>query len=98
MTANHHSREPIRNTCPDIDKVLGSLSRIEKSCKYKDYYTVEDFQNVLDSISYECYGLDTILEQLRKDNEALRSWGKEEAESYDKLEEDYNEIQARMDL
>ena len=68
-----HYREPVKYTCPDIDRVLSKI---------------EDAKTILvDAISI-LKGLDRELENLRSDNDALRDWGAYEANRVDELEEE----------
>ena len=83
----NHPREPVGNTCPDIDKVIKVLGRVERLCKPKNDPTVEELQEALSDISWEISGCDDILESLRKVNHELRQWAIGEAELVDKLED-----------
>lgn len=76
------------NTCPDIDKALEELLKLEKEISYLENHAhkyesaeelVRDFPNVgrLDTFG--------ILEALRKDNEQLRNLGRTWYEEYQSL-------------
>lgn len=82
-----HPREPVPQTCPDIDKVIKALNSIEKLCNYKSYEEIDDLRTRIDNIGSELWNTVDILESLRKDNDALRSWGKEEARMVDSYEQ-----------
>lgn len=81
-----HEREPIKHTCPDIDKYIKwikqaltterELGRLEEA---KDLYAAAcSMANQLE----DCIGF---LEELRQSNSTLREWGIEEAETVDRL-------------
>jgi len=83
---------PIGNTCPDIDKAVKRLQLLIKQIdKFRDYeYENVDF--VKDFISECHYAMDASIdsfEDLRKDNDTLRSWGKE-------MEEEAETLQVRV--
>lgn len=84
-----HHREPIKHTCPDIDKVIKSIKEIERLCSDRNLRGIEeidDFKSIISEIDSELWGLQDKLEELRKSNEELRSWGVSEAKTVDKLE------------
>jgi chromosome segregation ATPase len=89
-----HAREPIKHTCPDIDKVIKRISAACKDARHTIHDTEEDLRSKLDWIDSELNGLDSDLEDLRRSNSALRDWGTEEAERVDKLESDLAEWEA----
>ena len=65
---------PVKNTCPDIDKVIASLRAAVKSAQKgrKEYPDADDY---FWDILYEIEGLEGRLDDLRKDNSSLRDWG-----------------------
>ena len=81
-----HEREPIKHTCPDIDKYIKwikqsltnerELGRLEEA---KDLY---DAACTMANQLEECI---VYLEELRQSNSTLREWGIEEAETVDRL-------------
>lgn len=58
-------------TCPEIDKVLKSLSGIESTLRNRKRY--DSVEALADDIETDLYGLDDKIEDLRKANEALRT-------------------------
>jgi hypothetical protein len=86
IMASKHEREPIKHTCPDIDKVIKSLDKVMSYCKLSGREEEVDFKSIIDDIQYELWGLTDKLEDLRSSNDILRSWGIEEAERVDELE------------
>jgi vacuolar-type H+-ATPase subunit E/Vma4 len=85
-----HDREPIQHTCPDIDKVVSAIEKVNKWIyKLRGNEDEETLRDLLSDISNELWGMDTIMEKLRKSNDDLRQWGIEEAEYADRLQEKY---------
>lgn len=65
---------PVKNTCPDIDKCIVQIKEAIKAVMRgrKEYPEAEDyFWDILTNID----DLEGRLEDLRKDNSALRDWG-----------------------
>lgn len=69
---------PVRHTCPKIDDVISSIRLVRawaySNSKVNDIDSadaIEDFK----SIESELSGLEYILEDLRSDNDDLRTWG-----------------------
>jgi len=92
-----HSREPIKNTCPDIDKYIKSiknvlvLERNLNGMEYDDLYiNAVDMANELEScIDY--------LESLRDSNASLREWGIKESERVDECERTIYELECKIE-
>jgi hypothetical protein len=84
-----HGREPIKHTCPDIDKIVKSIKEIEKSCNLRGREDESDLKEIISDVSNEVYGLDREMEKLRKSNDELRCWGIDEANEVDHLEAQY---------
>jgi predicted RNase H-like nuclease (RuvC/YqgF family) len=59
---------PIKNTCPQIDKVIYFLEKIE-------WDLLDDDEKEL---SFECLEIVQIMEEIRNANDTLRTWGNEE--------------------
>jgi len=85
-----HSREPVKHTCPDIDKVI-KISKTAMSDisdrNLRNFDDIEDLKSHLYYVESCLSDIDDLMEQLRSANESLRQWGTEEAEQVDKLEE-----------
>lgn len=75
---------PVKNTCPDIDKVITRIKNAMKMANNgrKTYPEVDD---LLYDIDDELSGCEDILEELRKANASLRNWG-------DQLEKEIAEL------
>ena len=85
-----HYREPIKHTCPDIDKYIKSIKmEIVKDRELKNMGE-QDLLDVASSMSSELERCIDYLEELRKSNETLRNWGICEAEEVDRLEQTFN--------
>lgn len=79
MFGKNNSREPVGQTCPDINRVR---DLIEASGDTQP--TQADIQQAVDT-----------LEALRASNSALRAWGTAEAERVDELEKELDELTIR---
>jgi uncharacterized coiled-coil DUF342 family protein len=92
-----HSREPIKHTCPDIDKYIKWIKfEIVKDRDLKNMDEKELF-DVASSMSSKLDDCIEYLEELRKSNDTLRCWGIEEAERVDELEEKIEEMEAKLE-
>lgn len=81
-----HYREPVKHTCPDIDKLIKSVEFIYRSIKgYERLEEIDDFKDILGTIDCEISDFVDILERLRSSNDALRQWGVDEANQVDDL-------------
>lgn len=89
--------EPVKNTCPDIDRIILTITNI---CKQMDNCSEEDTViGLLENIKYWESDLSSIgfgkwneLEDLRNANAALREWGNDmynEAEGLEKEKDEY---------
>lgn len=59
---------PIGHTCPKIDQVISFLEKIE--------WDLEDEEE--NELSIECKEMVQVMEEIRKANDTLRTWGNEE--------------------
>ena len=85
--ADKHYREPIKHTCPDIDKYIKWIKMT--IVKDRDLKNMDE-KELFDAASSMASELDNCiwyLEELRKSNDTLRCWGIEEAGRVDELEE-----------
>lgn len=91
--------EPVKNTCPDIDRIISTITSICKqmdSCSEKD-----EKQTLLDSISDWASDLSSIgvgrwnqLEDLRNANSSLRDWGNEMYNDAENLEREKDQFES----
>ena len=93
---NKHSREPIKHTCPDIDKCIKWIKfAIVKDSDLKNMNEKELF-DAASSMSSQLESCIDYLEQLRKSNETLRYWGITEADEVDSLQNYVVELEANL--
>jgi hypothetical protein len=88
---------PIGNTCPDINKIVKKLcAKMREIRQFKDYDNAELCEGLLD----ECFDVmedaEGAFEDLRKDNDTLRTWGKEMEEEAESLQVAYNELEEQF--
>lgn len=91
-----HHREPIKHTCPDIDKYIKWIKMAivrDSNLKRMDEGELFDAASSMSSSLEECIGY---LEELRKSNDTLRKWGIEEAANVDFLEAKLNESESKI--
>lgn len=91
-----HNREPIKHTCPDIDKYIKWIKSDIKQDRYlknMDEKELYDTASTMASRLEDCIGY---LEELRNSNDTLRSWGIEEAEKVDSLENYVEELEEKI--
>jgi len=86
-----HQREPIKNTCPDIDKYIKWIKMSIVDDRDLQRMDEKDLLETVSSMSsqlFECIGY---LEELRSSNSTLREWGISESERVDELESQLKE-------
>ena len=66
-------REPVRHTCPDIDKLKSCIEEAVKECK-KDYDSLDLAQDGFSEVLYFIEDIPNELERLRDANSSLRDW------------------------
>lgn len=90
-----HQREPIKHSCPEIDKYIKSIKRAIVDERYLNNMDqdelIETANNMANELS-ECIGY---LESLRSSNDTLRQWGIEESEKVDELELQLEEVNTK---
>lgn len=88
-----HHREPIKHTCPDIDKYIKWIKN--EIVKDRDLRNMDEKElfDVASSMSSQLESCIDYLEELRMSNETLRNWGIEEAELADDFEEQLSQSQ-----
>lgn len=84
-----HPREPIPQTCPQIDKIVGKIKYLNKQFPrhWSDVTDLEKLQELAEEMQSVLEDCDSEFELLRRSNEMLRGWGEQEAVDCDKLEE-----------
>lgn len=86
---------PIGNTCPDINKAIGRLEPLIKQIdklRESDYEDVKQMEDLLSECRYAMDCAIDSFEDLRKDNDTLRTWGKEMEETAETLQVQVNEL------
>jgi predicted nucleic acid-binding Zn-ribbon protein len=90
-------REPVKNTCPDIDRIKEIITSIVKQmdrCDKNDSIeslleNIEDWSSSLGSIGF---GRTCELEDLRDSNSSLRDWGNQMYEEANDLENEVSKL------
>lgn len=85
MSASH-CREPIKHTCPDIDKWIKSIKyEMVRDSNLKNM-SQEQLYDAASAMNNELERCIDYLGSLRESNHELREWGINEAERVDELE------------
>lgn len=93
-----HDREPIKHTCPDIDKYIKWIKmEIVKDRDLKNMDEKELF-DAASSMSTQLESCIEYLEELRKSNDTLRTWGIEEADEVDSLNNYIAELENKLNI
>jgi hypothetical protein len=83
-----HHREPIKYTCPDIDRLIKGQNEIMKLIRnYQKIDDIDEFKDIISDIENILWDFEDKIEELRRSNDTLRNWGISEAEEVDKLED-----------
>jgi predicted nuclease with TOPRIM domain len=90
--------EPVRHTCPDIDRLKAMLKSIVNEmndCKRED--DIEDILSLISNWSSDLEGFGVgrwcELETLRSSNSSLRDWGHEMYDEAESLESERDELE-----
>jgi len=96
--SDKHDREPIKHTCPDIDKYIKYIKmQILKHSELQRLNEQERFDAAF-SMSNQLEECIDYLEELRNSNHTLRMWGIEEAEEVDSLKNYIEELESKVEL
>jgi predicted nuclease with TOPRIM domain len=94
--SDKHEREPIKHTCPDIDKYIKWIKfEIVKDRDLKNMDEKELF-DAASSMGSQLESCIDYLEELRKSNETLRNWGITEADEVDSLQNYVEELEVKL--
>jgi chromosome segregation ATPase len=95
-----HNREPIGNTCGQIDKYIKSINAATYDVNYlKKDLNREDLVEFAIEMSEELTRCEDYLEDLRSSNSTLRDWGCNEARIVDELKQTVDVLeQTKTDL
>lgn len=80
-------REPVRHTCPDIDRLKSDIEEAVKECK-KDYDSLDSAIDGFADVIYYIEDIPNELERLRDANSSLRDWGNALLDKVKELESD----------
>ena len=84
--AYYKDHAPVGHTCPKIDQVIGFLEKIDWDMGNED-------EKDLDA---ECKQAVSIMEEIRKANDALRAWGNEEYNDKNEYEKERDELEREV--
>ncbi len=94
--------EPVKHTCPDINHMINTISRIVKDMS--NYNEGDEKQDILSQIQDWQSDLKSIgvgrfcdLEDLRNSNSALREWGTEMYNEAESLEEERDVLEQKLE-
>lgn len=89
---------PVKNTCPDIDKGIKLIENAIKiiSRRRMEIDSNSDEDDVLYDILYLIEDVPGILEDLRRDNSALRDWGHDLDKQLEESANIINELEVKL--
>jgi predicted nuclease with TOPRIM domain len=92
MANDKHEREPIKHTCPDIDRYIKLIrSEIVRRMDLQGLNEEQLFDTAM-SMSDQLENCVGYLEELRSSNHELRMWGVDEANAVDELQSELDEL------
>lgn len=88
----NHNREPIGNTCSNIDKYQRWIKSEIHNDRDLDRMNEDELRESAKAMSSELNNCIDYLEEMRSANSKLREWGVEEAKKVDELENQIYEL------
>lgn len=90
--------EPVDYTCPEIDKIVSTITEITNSMKTIDvksdiYQLIEQWTEELEIIGV---GNWCLMEELRTSNSTLRKWGVDMSKKIDTLEDEITTLTQKI--
>jgi len=93
-----HKREPVKDTCPLIDKCIKQIkSAVDKSIDVSYSRDVDTMEAWIEDTVWLLDKIIEAFEELRDSNAKLRDWGCNEASRVDELEEKVDELEEKVD-
>ena len=92
--ARNKDNAPVANTCPKIDQVISFLEKLDWDLKKQIFKLSDDDEKYL---SFECKKIVEVMEEIRKANHALRTWGNEEYNSKNEHEQEIKDLKAEIE-
>jgi uncharacterized coiled-coil DUF342 family protein len=90
------AREPIKNTCPIIDKYIQTIKGEIVDTRYLDGMDVDELREIISSMSSQLNECIDYLEEMRTANSVLRGWGNDEASRADEAENKVYELEDKI--
>jgi hypothetical protein len=91
-----HKREPVKHTCPDIDRYIGYIKMVTMRDRDLRNLNEEDLLETAMAMNAELQDCIEYFEELRSSNSSLREWGAEEAERVDILEGKIDDLEEQI--
>ena len=99
---SRRNTEPVRHTCPDIDKIIQTITDITNQMSICD--NDDNSDSLMELINEWKIDLQTIgiggyceMEKLRSSNHSLREWGNEMYDDAENLEDQVNDLKNKVD-
>jgi len=98
ITTMRINTEPVDYTCPEIDKIVSTITEITNSMKTIDvksdiYQLIEQWTEELEIIGV---GNWCLMEELRTSNSTLRKWGVDMSKKIDTLEDEITTLTQKI--
>lgn len=91
-----HYREPIKHTCPDIDRYIKAIKGEIVTDRYLEDMNESELLETAAAMNSQLEKCINYLEDLRDANATLRQWGIDEATKVDNLEYELDEVKEKL--